>query len=573
MMKHLFKPSIAKKILIISILTSIIPLSFVSYTNINKAESELKSSLNEKFYLVSNNVQNQVDIIISSQWISDLDAVVYALDVNQQMDANSIRSVIKTVLNKNNDLLLMHINSESFSSPQSYFKIDEIEALRVIDSATVKLFVESIPRSSTFNNKITFGLPIVLNHGEKILLPVDIPFPWGLNETGVVRGVFDLTNAFGTLFNEQHTGQSEVYLLSSEGKILFKNELAELKTNTSFSYPLYEKIEKLQIGASRAFQLESFDYKEKTYLGNFVFLNHLNWALVIVDKHENAYAVLNAMLSGMMLWIFIAFLLTIVFALLFSKSFIKNIKHLIEASKNIGQGKLDFKIDVTSNDELKELANSLEEMALGLKEREKMLRFISQSTASMIANKESIFGSERKELTVLFSDIRGFTSYSESREPEEVISMLNTFLSLQTKCVHDFGGEVDKFIGDEIFAIFFGEKHEERAALAALKMQEHVKIAREASGEAIHIGIGIHCGETVMGTVGVDERMDHTVLGNTVNIGARLCSSAKKDTVIVSEVLKNKLPNRIKTEKDSMLELKGITNAMQVFKLISTTEI
>lgn len=568
---NLMNPTIAKKILFICLLTSLIPLSFVSYNNINKAEEELKSSLNEKFYLLTNNIQNQVDKIITAQWISDLDAIVYALDVNQQMNATSIRSVIKTILNKNDDLVLIHMNSESFPNAQSYFKTSEIDKLHLVDSVGVKRFVEATPLTVTINDKITFGLPILLNDGEQILLPVDIPFPWGESETGVLRGLFNLTNAFGNMFNEQVSGQSEVYLLSSEGNILFKNEQAELKTNTLFSYPIYEKIENMQIGASRAFQLESFLHNDENYLGNFVFLKHLNWTLVIVDKHENAYSVLNEMLSSMMFWIVIALLSTLLFAILFSKSFITNIAHLIDASKQIGEGKLDFKINVTTNDELKNLANSLEDMAQGLKEREKMLRFISQSTASMIATKDSLIGSERKELTVLFSDIRGFTSYSESREPEEVISMLNTFLSIQSKCVHDFGGEIDKFIGDEIFAFFFGDNHEERAANAALKMQEQVKIAREATGEKIHVGIGIHRGKTVMGTIGVDERMDHTVLGNTVNIGARLCSAAKKDLIIISEDVKDQLSEKLITEEYSKLELKGISEAMQVYKLVKTT--
>ena len=571
-MKKLFTLTIAKKILFICLLTSLIPLSFVSYTNITKAETELKSSLNEKFYLLTNHIQTQVDKVITKQWISDLDAVVYALDVNQQMNPTSIRSVIKTILNKNQDLVLFHLNSKSFPNAQSYFKSTEIEKLRLVDSLGVKLFIEATPITMTINDKITFGLPILLNGGEQILLPVDLPFPWGESETGVLRGIFNLTNAFGNMFNEQVSGQSEVYLLSSEGKILFRNELAELKTNTQFSYPLYEKIEKMQVGDSRAFQLESFTHNDQNYLGNFVFLKHLNWTLVIVDKHENAYSVLNDMLSSMMFWVVIALFSTLLFAMLFSKSFIKNIAHLIEASKQIGEGKLDFKINVTTNDELKDLANSLEDMAQGLKEREKMLRFISQSTASMIANKESLMGSERKELTVLFSDIRGFTAYSESREPEEVISMLNTFLSIQTKCVHDYGGEIDKFIGDEIFAFFFGENHEERAANAALKMQEQVKIAREATGEEIHVGIGIHRGNVVMGTIGVDERMDHTVLGNTVNIGARLCSSAKKDMILISEDVRTLLSNKVTTEEYLKLELKGISEAMQVHKVVSAID-
>ena len=566
MIQQALKSTIAKKIIFICILTSLIPMTFIAYSTITKSEVELKSSLNEKFYLLTNQIQSEVNQIISKQWLPDMDAIVYALDVNQQMDSRSIQSIIRTVMNKNSDLILLHINSESFAKPQSFFKKNVIDDLNLMDSIGVKSLVESIPSGLIVKDKITFGSAVILNNGEHILLPVDLPFKWGENETGVIRGVFNLSNAFKDMFDNQMSGQGEIYLLSNEGKILFKNSLAKLNTNETFSYPIYEKIEALRLGTARAFQLESFSYNNEQYLGNFVFLQHLNWALVIVDKYEDAYAILNEMLHIMTIWFIIAVILILVLSIIFSKSFVSNIGHLIEASKKIGQGKLDVSISINTKDELKELANSLNHMTRGLKEREKMLRFISQSTASMIAEKESLIGNERKELTVLFSDIRGFTSYSEEREPEEVISMLNTFLSIQTKCVHDFGGEVDKFVGDEIFAIFFGEDHEERASQAAIKMQEQVKIAREASGEPVHVGIGIHRGKAVMGTIGVDERMDHTVLGNTVNIGARLCSAADKDQIIVSEDVKKRLPKSISLIEHSELELKGISKPMQVYK-------
>ena len=145
-------------------------------------------------------------------------------------------------------------------------------------------------------------------------------------------------------------------------------------------------------------------------------------------------------------------------------------------------------------------------------------------------------GGERKLATVFFSDIRGFTSFSEKVEPERVVSMLNGILAKQAAIVRKHGGDIDKFVGDELVAVFLGEGMARRALCAALEIQEELAASPDLTESGtIAIGIGLNTGEMILGAMGSPDRMDFTVIGDHVNLGARLCSSAKPRQILISE--------------------------------------
>ena len=141
-------------------------------------------------------------------------------------------------------------------------------------------------------------------------------------------------------------------------------------------------------------------------------------------------------------------------------------------------------------------------------------------------------GGDRRKLTVLFSDIRSFTTYSEKRSPEEIVSILNEYLDAMTKVIVEHKGTLDKYVGDEIMAVFGAPSYEEpevssqRAVTCALKLLERLKMLHEKwqkeGLEPLDIGIGINTGEMVVGNMGSELRMDYTVIGDAVNLGARV---------------------------------------------------
>jgi len=137
--------------------------------------------------------------------------------------------------------------------------------------------------------------------------------------------------------------------------------------------------------------------------------------------------------------------------------------------------------------------------------------------------------SERVELTLLYSDIRGFTAYSESIEAEAVVTFLNTIMGLQIDIVNLEGGDVDKMIGDALLVRFDGDNKEQRALSAAIEIQK--KLA--ASDMPCGLGIGVYTGDVISGVIGPAERQDFTVIGDSVNTSARLCAAAARDEVVV----------------------------------------
>jgi adenylate cyclase len=212
------------------------------------------------------------------------------------------------------------------------------------------------------------------------------------------------------------------------------------------------------------------------------------------------------------------------------------------AADQIGNGDLDVHIPVGSDDEVGRLADRINEMVSGLRQKLELSKFVSRATIDQVESSDGTVHreGERRRLTVLFSDIRGFTAFSETREPEEVVAMLNAYLQVQSEVVIAHGGDIDKFVGDELMARFSGEGHATRATLAAVEMIEVVAKLNETRGLAedaqIHIGVGINSGEMILGAMGSEQRMDFTVIGDAVNLGARLCSVAARGEVVTSQV-------------------------------------
>ncbi len=218
------------------------------------------------------------------------------------------------------------------------------------------------------------------------------------------------------------------------------------------------------------------------------------------------------------------------------------ILEITKASAAITQGKLDVHLDVHTNDEIQNLANHFNTMIDWLREKDKLQKFVSNSTVTMIKNNPNtpvILGGEYKNLTFLFCDIRDFTSLNEIKTPQEVIKIVNFYFSLQAKIIKKNHGDIDKFIGDEIMASFSGKDGSLNAIKSAIEIQQAIKrdnALRESQLLTIcQVGIGISKGEVIVGNVGYNEHMDYTAIGLAVNMTSRLCSYAKAGEIIIDK--------------------------------------
>ncbi len=188
-------------------------------------------------------------------------------------------------------------------------------------------------------------------------------------------------------------------------------------------------------------------------------------------------------------------------------------------------------------------------------------------------------GGDRKEITVLFSDIRGFTSFSEKHQPEEVVSLLNEYLGAMTSIVFEHDGTLDKFVGDAIMALWgapVGQPdHAERACRCAVTMirkLEELQKKWTAEGKyAIDIGIGINTGDMVVGNMGAEgKKMDYTVIGDNVNLGARLEGLTRKynNHIIISEFTYAKVKDIVKVNELGSVTVKGKEQPVVIYDLV-----
>ncbi len=224
-------------------------------------------------------------------------------------------------------------------------------------------------------------------------------------------------------------------------------------------------------------------------------------------------------------------------------------------------------------------SSDLGKLFLRIRKREKLMRFLSKDIVKSIDSGQINLelGGEKKEVTVLFSDIRGFTKMSEGKDPYEIVSLLNEYFSAMTKIIFEHGGTVDKFIGDAIMAVFGTPLTKPDDALRAVQvascMQKRMKElnAKWASTNipVIDIGIALHTGIVVAGNIGSLERMEYTVIGDTVNLTSRIegLNKTYKSKILISQSTYNHVKQNIPMVLVAETKVRGRTHPVKLYTL------
>ncbi|MBW2575322.1 MAG: HAMP domain-containing protein [Deltaproteobacteria bacterium] len=260
--------------------------------------------------------------------------------------------------------------------------------------------------------------------------------------------------------------------------------------------------------------------------------------------------------------------------------FSRPISNLVMATGEIASGNYQHKIILARNDELGNLATAFNLMGDELWKNSLMQKsfgkYIGSEVLEMImANPESAWlKGHRNEATIIFTDIRGFSSYSKLKEPEEIVEGLNEYFEIATQAIQDHGGYVDKFIGDAVLGVFgvpvYHKDHVERGVRAANDMQKKF-MNKQNNGNSLlqSVGIGINSGVVVSGNIGSQDKMEYTVIGDTVNLAAHLNKLAGSGDIIISESVFENLKDIITVKPLSPQHIKGKTKPVETFKLLS----
>jgi adenylate cyclase len=255
---------------------------------------------------------------------------------------------------------------------------------------------------------------------------------------------------------------------------------------------------------------------------------------------------------------------------------------LVEGTRAIADGDLGVTLRVASRDELGVLTESFNRMARHLREKEMIKRAFSRYVAREVVEEilkdpeHLILSGERREVTVLFCDMRGFTPLSERLSPEEVVLLLNDFYTLTIETTFKHDGTLDKFMGDAVMAIFGAPirhaDHSVRAVLTAVDMREGMvalnERRRREGKEPIGIGIGVSAGEAVAGTVGTEDRMEYTVVGDSVNLAARLQANAGVGQILISQPTWERVKEAVEARRLGPLKVKGKEEEVEVYEVV-----
>lgn len=286
--------------------------------------------------------------------------------------------------------------------------------------------------------------------------------------------------------------------------------------------------------------------------------------------------VIVAFLVGVGLWAAVGL------SLFVANSVAAPLRDLEDSMARVGDGDLDARAPVVSNDEIGRLAEGFNRMLAGLKERDFVKaafgKYVTPEIRDEILSGRVGLEGEQREVTILFADLRDFTPWVEATEPREVVRELNRYFVEMEAAVRRHGGLVLQFIGDEIEAVFGAPvpaaDHARRAVQAALDMRaglDRFNAARAAAGKPpLRHGIGIHTGVVLAGSIGGADRLSYALVGDAVNLASRIqdLTKAAGADILISATTRDGLDGAVKVTALPAVRVKGRSAEVEVFAVV-----
>jgi class 3 adenylate cyclase len=280
--------------------------------------------------------------------------------------------------------------------------------------------------------------------------------------------------------------------------------------------------------------------------------SHLLGAVVMAYSREAIYGAARSVIQISILTTLAVLIASIAAIYLFGSRFIRPILIIANAASKVTSGNFNVRLDIRTNDEIEDLGKRFNTMVQELRRKEMMQKFISSSTIDMIQKEDQRhlrLGGQHRTMTLLFSDIRNFTTICEDKPPHQVVAIANSYLNLQAGIIKRRSGDIDKFVGDEIMALFSGSDSVDQAVNAAIEIQRTIRqenIRRKRRGlTTVEVGIGINHGEVVVGNIGSYDRMDFTAMGSVVNLASKLCAKARPSMILIEQETYQRLGNSL----------------------------
>ncbi|MBU2944613.1 adenylate/guanylate cyclase domain-containing protein [Shimia thalassica] len=559
------------KFFLFAALVAIVPLALVGENLVRIARDELKSAANEDLTGVAAQIRGEFDGFYEGRWLTPLSVIRSGVD-NPELDVTQkvslltqgmeqLPGVVALQLSVQGADFPLMVTDQAFANRLAENGLDPMEVLRASGE-----LVSNIESTGQYGRPLISQVDATGDWLATLALPMDSRIA-GRQLTLVAK--IDLAALRKSFESHPFRQRGEITIVDHAGRsaLVDTPRVMTERSIVSSAMPLI-------VAGARADALESYVRPDGTVmLGAYAFPDWFPWAVVTELSEKNAYAVIYEMMRSILIVGAFGFAAASAAALIFSRGLTGPILKIGRVAEQIGRGEFSARVEnVRARDEIGDLSKRINEMAGQLGERLELMKFVSNETMTAIQARdgESMSrGGERRAVTMLFSDIRGYTAFSETVSPEEVILVLNQYFEVQTEIVERHGGDIDKFVGDELMAMFTGEDKELRATRCAVEIAEALAAfmkSRQANA-ALAVGIGMASGEVVLGAMGARDRMDYTVLGSTVNLAARLCSKAEPGQVLLEEATRQAVGEdpAISIETLPPVALKGIAAPVPIY--------
>lgn len=380
----------------------------------------------------------------------------------------------------------------------------------------------------------------------------------------------------------------QAYIVDSNAKLIAHSDKEWQDTYfINISWADKAIVQKFIDGQMSNHQMQYKDPEQSYMLAAFKRLDFAGLAVVVEAPKAQVVASIEQV-KNRAFWISVLVLCLAFFInFAFSQSITEPVVQLFEATQKIMNANFDVHIRAQSTDEIGALSIAFNNMAKGLKERDLLKttfnKFHSKEVAKKLLSSELKLGGERRTASVFFSDIRGFTEMSEKMHADEVVSLLNSYLSEMVRIIYKWHGVVDKYIGDAIMAVWGVPESTPddayRAIRCALEMRQYMlefnAKLKSQNKTGLSIGIGLHTGDLVAGNIGSDERLEYTVIGDTVNLASRIESANKllNADILISASTYYELKERgIVVGPELKINAKGKSQAIVVHQVIGYKE-
>ncbi|MBU1063479.1 SpoIIE family protein phosphatase [bacterium] len=367
--KKIFRPSLLKKFLIAFFVVAMVPLIIAEYFTIHKVEDELKSVLNDQYYLIIDQLMRTVDEVYIGSWVSNLQSTAQFIEDDIESTTETISTLLNAKQNQIDELIILILKLTDSGAQLSAMDNETVVELYNQDPEQVSKLTQYTDDINISNYVIR--PPVFLPNSDKLYLPIEVPIVWEDGQSAVLRGVFNLNSILDFVSTKISIGAKELYIVNNEEQIVFSNNEKFISGDTLL-YPIMSMVKSSLSGKSRMSKIGPFSYNDIDYLSIFAISQYVQWGIIVTEELTQAYAMVEQAKKDIVKWVGLAIILCVIFSILFARSFSGAMRYMTTIAKKIGGGEFDVKVKVNSKDELGQLGESLQEMAISLGEAVKV---------------------------------------------------------------------------------------------------------------------------------------------------------------------------------------------------------